>query len=41
MDNVPARRLLLLRHGQTTYNATRRMQGQMDTELSDEGVAQA
>ena len=41
MDNVAARRLLLLRHGQTTYNATRRMQGQMDTELSDEGVAQA
>lgn len=41
MDNVPARRLLLLRHGQTTYNATRRMQGQMDTELSAEGVAQA
>ena len=41
MDNLPARRLLLLRHGQTTYNATRRMQGQMDTELSAEGVAQA
>ena len=41
MDNVPARRLLLLRHGQTTYNATRRMQGQMDTELSAEGIAQA
>ena len=41
MDPVAARRLLLLRHGQTTYNATRRMQGQMDTELSDEGVAQA
>ena len=41
MDNLPARRLLLLRHGQTTYNATRRMQGQMDTELSAEGIAQA
>lgn len=35
------RRLLLLRHGQTTYNATRRMQGQMDTVLSEAGVAQA
>ncbi len=41
MDTVAARRLLLLRHGQTTYNATRRMQGQMDTELSAEGIAQA
>ncbi|WP_295627405.1 histidine phosphatase family protein [uncultured Corynebacterium sp.] len=41
MDTVAARRLLLLRHGQTTYNATRRMQGQLDTELSEAGVAQA
>ncbi|WP_052054006.1 histidine phosphatase family protein [Corynebacterium freneyi] len=41
MESVAARRLLLLRHGQTTYNATRRMQGQLDTELSEEGVAQA
>ncbi|WP_448851293.1 histidine phosphatase family protein [Corynebacterium sp. 335C] len=40
-DTAPARRLLLLRHGETTYNATRRMQGQMDTTLSDAGVAQA
>ncbi|MGV3114875.1 histidine phosphatase family protein [Corynebacterium freneyi] len=41
MESVAARRLLLLRHGQTAYNATRRMQGQLDTELSEEGVAQA
>lgn len=35
------RRLILMRHGETFYNATRRMQGQMDTELSDVGRAQA
>lgn len=35
------RRLILLRHGQTGYNATRRMQGQLDTELSDLGRKQA
>ncbi|WP_375003915.1 histidine phosphatase family protein [Gordonia sp. PS3] len=35
------RRLILLRHGQTEYNAERRMQGQLDTELSPVGVAQA
>lgn len=35
------RRLVLLRHGQTEYNATRRMQGHLDTELSELGVAQA
>ncbi|MDU0479376.1 histidine phosphatase family protein [Staphylococcus chromogenes] len=35
------RRLILLRHGETYYNATRRMQGQMDTELSEVGIAQA
>nr|WP_240393870.1 histidine phosphatase family protein [Corynebacterium lactis] len=31
----------MLRHGQTSYNATGRMQGQLDTQLSDTGVAQA
>lgn len=36
-----SRRLILLRHGQTEYNATRRMQGQLDTELSAVGVEQA
>lgn len=35
------RRLILLRHGQTSYNATKRMQGQYDSELSDHGRAQA
>ncbi|MEJ6019204.1 histidine phosphatase family protein [Corynebacterium sp. H113] len=38
---IPPRRLILLRHGETTYNATRRMQGQLDTELSEVGLAQA
>ena len=35
------RRLILLRHGETEYNATRRMQGQLDTNLSECGIAQA
>lgn len=35
------RRLVLLRHGQTEYNATSRMQGQLDTDLSDLGREQA
>lgn len=35
------RQLIMLRHGQTTYNATRRMQGQLDTELSETGIQQA
>lgn len=35
------RRLILLRHGQTEYNATSRMQGQLDTELSELGQRQA
>ncbi|AKK06719.1 fructose-2,6-bisphosphatase [Corynebacterium mustelae] len=35
------RRLILLRHGQTEYNATKRMQGHLNTELSELGVAQA
>ncbi|MEP9391050.1 histidine phosphatase family protein [Gordonia sp. VNQ95] len=35
------RRLILLRHGQTGYNATSRMQGQLDTDLSELGVQQA
>lgn len=32
-----SRRLFLLRHGQTVHNATRRMQGHLDTQLSDKG----
>ena len=35
------RRLILLRHGQTTYNATNRMQGHLDSPLSETGLAQA
>lgn len=36
-----ARRLIMLRHGQTTYNASHRMQGHLDTELSELGREQA
>ena len=35
------RRLILLRHGQTEWNAGNRMQGQLDTDLTDLGRAQA
>ena len=35
------RRLVMLRHGQTEFNAGSRMQGQMDTDLTDLGRAQA
>jgi probable phosphoglycerate mutase len=38
---VTIRRLVLLRHGQTEYNANNRMQGQLDTDLSDLGREQA
>jgi broad specificity phosphatase PhoE len=38
---VTVRRLVLLRHGQTEYNAGNRMQGQLDTDLSDLGREQA
>jgi probable phosphoglycerate mutase len=38
---VRIRRLVLLRHGQTDYNAGSRMQGQLDTDLSDLGRYQA
>lgn len=37
----PERRLLLVRHGQTEYNLVGRMQGQLDTPLSEVGRAQA
>jgi broad specificity phosphatase PhoE len=35
------RRLVLLRHGQTASNAEGRMQGQLDTDLTEHGRAQA
>ena len=35
------RRLVMLRHGQTEFNAGSRMQGQLDTVLSDLGRDQA
>lgn len=35
------RHLVLLRHGQTDYNATGRMQGHLESQLTAEGVAQA
>lgn len=38
---IPAPRLLLLRHGQTTWNAERRWQGWADAPLSDLGRRQA
>ena len=37
----PGSRLLLVRHGQSTWNADGRWQGQADPPLSDLGVAQA
>lgn len=36
-----ARTLVLLRHGRTTWNAAKRIQGQLDPELDDAGLAQA
>jgi broad specificity phosphatase PhoE len=38
---VRVRRLVMLRHGQTEFNAGSRMQGQLDTDLTDLGQAQA
>jgi broad specificity phosphatase PhoE len=38
---VTGRRLVLLRHGRTEWNHARRVQGQIDVGLDDEGRAQA
>src|SRR5215472_7982255 len=41
-ERPPTRsRLLLVRHGESTWNAARRIQGQLDPPLSDRGLAQA
>jgi 2,3-bisphosphoglycerate-dependent phosphoglycerate mutase len=41
-DRVAApSRLLLVRHGESTWNARRRIQGQLDPPLSERGAAQA
>lgn len=36
-----SRRLIMIRHGQTVFNATGRMQGHLDTDLSKAGYEQA
>lgn len=41
MSTAVKRQLILLRHGQTEYNATDRMQGQLDTDLTELGRTQA
>lgn len=41
MSSPAIRKLVLLRHGQTEWNADDRMQGQLDTELSELGRSQA
>ncbi len=38
---MTAKRLVLLRHGQTAWNAARRVQGQLDVEIDDTGHRQA
>jgi probable phosphoglycerate mutase len=37
----PRRRIVILRHGETDHNAAGIWQGQLDTELSERGIAQA
>ena len=41
LSGTPPRRLVLLRHGRTSWNATGRFQGQLDVELDEVGRAQA
>jgi probable phosphoglycerate mutase len=37
----PLTRLCIVRHGETTWNAERRLQGHLDIELNENGIAQA
>lgn len=41
IETLPARRLVLLRHGRTEWNARKRVQGQLDPDLDETGHAQA
>ncbi len=41
IETLPGRRLVLLRHGRTEWNAGRRIQGQLDPGLDETGRAQA
>lgn len=41
VETTPGRRLILLRHGRTAWNACERAQGQADVELDETGHAQA
>lgn len=40
-DRHVPERLFLARHGQTTWNLEHRLQGQLDSPLTDDGIAQA
>ncbi len=39
--NVPMTQLILIRHGETLWNTERRMQGQLDSPLTERGLWQA
>ena len=41
MHNDTTTRILLIRHGETAWNAERRLQGHLDIDLNDEGRRQA
>jgi probable phosphoglycerate mutase len=41
MHNNTTTRILLIRHGETAWNAERRLQGHLDIDLNDEGRRQA
>lgn len=41
IDNIPIKDLYIVRHGQTEWNVAQRMQGRMDSPLTERGRAQA